>query len=123
MVNPLAGNSKGRMFGVPKRTSVRPCGGGSAPSTDFDWADCAATGNLTLSGTAAVDGVTGYTKVLAWRQTTVEQNGLYSVSPAGVWTKIGQPISVKVLNGSTQGRFWFDLTADDTYQAGCAAYG
>jgi hypothetical protein len=51
--------------------------------------DCATTGNVNLSSTTAVDGVTLTTgmRVLVWQQSTGSQNGIYSYAGGGVLTR------------------------------------
>lgn len=103
------------------RTKVRDAGGVPAAPSDFMYADCASTANQALTGTPTLDGVaTSGKKVLLKNQSTASQNGLYNVSTAGVWSKVGQPKVVSILNGTTQGQTFFMLTAANTYTTGGA---
>jgi hypothetical protein len=98
-----------------------PRGGGGG------WiADAATTANHALSGTASVDGQSisgGGKKVLAWKQTTVSQNGFYLVSALGVWTKLSQPDAVDVKAGALYGLLRFLLVAANNYKPNKAVWG
>lgn len=104
--------------------NVRGMGGGVPVASEFEYADCAGTANQALTGTPTLDGVaTSGKRVLLKNQTTPAQNGVYDVSSAGVWSLVGQPKIVAVINGTTQGKTFFMLTAVNTYSGGCAYYG
>jgi hypothetical protein len=65
----------------------------------------ASTGNLGLSGLAAIDGVTPVAndRILAKNQTTASQNGVY-LAAAGAWTRA---LDADQNNEVTPGAFWY----------------
>lgn len=105
---------------VPVAGTYEVAGGGST----IEMADVATTANHQLSGTANVDGIskTFYSRVLVWKQTDATQNGLYSVSSTGVWTKLGVPDVVIVRWGTANNRLIYMQLLNNAYIANQAVF-
>lgn len=84
----------------------------------------ATTGNITLSGTQTVDGVSvgaGSERVLAWKQTTPANNGIYIANAGGGWTRSTDAdeaadfsgMRLKIAKGTTLADHEFVCNIDD----------
>lgn len=89
----------------------------------------ATTANITLSGAQTVDGAspTSGDKILVWKQSTAAQNGVYTYSSSGAWTRVktfdlADPLLAWVQNGATYGECVFGVTAANTVKGTGALY-
>lgn len=108
-------------------------GGGGTSLVDFkDSCRVATTGNITLSGSQTVDGVTlsDGDRVLVWQQSTGSENGIYSYNSAGAWTRttdfdedaeVTAGCTIPVVEGDTYNDRLFMLTTNDSITVGSTA--
>jgi hypothetical protein len=86
-------------------------------------ARAATTGNVTLSGTQTIDGVSTLTtgdRLLVWQQTAPAENGIYDYNSAGAWTRSSDADSwtelvsaaIFVSEGTTYQDVGFNCTVD-----------
>lgn len=117
MPNQLATNSKGKMYGVPKRTQVRPCGGGSAAELLLEVVRLASTANVNPTGAATLDGSAVATDdlVLLRLQSVAGDRGVWKVNTSGPWQFIGQYKFVPVRSGTISGGCSYFLSTTNTY--------
>jgi hypothetical protein len=115
-MNEIIGAVRRVQGGVKPPTQVKPLKPSTPASSSIEIVDLTTTANVSLSGTASVDGTSpaGLT-VLVRRQTDAAQNGKYTVSAAGVWAKVGQPDICFVRSGTSFGKALFVLSDTNTY--------